>query len=202
MPHISGSGSGNHAPLCNTASNRSSCTESASSGARLPVSPRGAELAGRLLGNHAVEDQLHPVCPPQVQVVADNLPEKLTSQQRPVEDLCQARTSICQIDSAPVSSKPPDLATVAAAVSASAISGTPHRCLPVPGQRRSDAAFPARHTTGNRRRKRCVVLRRSAANRSGGQSARGEAVAGIAALYQQWGSDLRATRRPRRAESW
>jgi hypothetical protein len=47
------------------------------------------EFSGRLLGHHPVEDQLHPVRPAQIQIVADNLFEELASAQRPVEDLRQ-----------------------------------------------------------------------------------------------------------------
>jgi hypothetical protein len=45
------------------------------------------ELAWRLLGHYPVEDQLHPVRPAQIQVVADDLFEELASAQRPVEYL-------------------------------------------------------------------------------------------------------------------
>src|ERR1700686_845718 len=50
----------------------------------------GPKLAGRLLRHHTIEDQLHPVRPPQIQVVANNFFEKLTPTQGTVEDLRQA----------------------------------------------------------------------------------------------------------------
>jgi len=43
------------------------------------------ELARRLLRHDAAEDQLDPVRPPEVQVVADDLFEELPPAQRPVE---------------------------------------------------------------------------------------------------------------------
>src|SRR5438270_10405091 len=48
-----------------------------------------AELPWGLLGHDPVEDQLHPVRPAQVQIVADDLFEELASAQASVEDLRQ-----------------------------------------------------------------------------------------------------------------
>jgi len=56
-----------------------------------------AVLARRLLGYHAVEDQLHAIGPAEVQIVANDLFEELAPAQRPVEDYVKL-TSICQID--------------------------------------------------------------------------------------------------------
>jgi hypothetical protein len=47
------------------------------------------KLAGRFLRYHTVEDQLHPVGPPQVQIVTNDFFEKLTPAQRAIEDLRQ-----------------------------------------------------------------------------------------------------------------
>ena len=49
-----------------------------------------AELPRRLLGHHPVEDQLHPVRSPQIQIVPNDFLEELAPPQRPVEDLRQA----------------------------------------------------------------------------------------------------------------
>ena len=49
-----------------------------------------AKLAGRFLRHHPIEDQLYPVRPPQIQIVADDLFEELTPTQGTVEDLRQA----------------------------------------------------------------------------------------------------------------
>jgi hypothetical protein len=48
------------------------------------------EFAGGLLRHHPIENQLHPIRPPQIQIVANNLFEKLAPAQGTIEDLSQA----------------------------------------------------------------------------------------------------------------
>ncbi|MBZ5585196.1 MAG: hypothetical protein LAQ30_23915 [Acidobacteriia bacterium] len=58
-----------------------------------------AKLAGELLGHHAVKNQLHPVGPSQVQVVANDLLEE-SRPRSGRSKICARLTSICQMDSA------------------------------------------------------------------------------------------------------
>ena len=48
------------------------------------------KLPGRLLGDNTVKDQLHPIWPTQIQIVANDFFKELPASQGPVEDLRQA----------------------------------------------------------------------------------------------------------------
>ncbi len=58
----------------------------------------GPKLAGSFLRHHPIEDQLHPVRPPQIQVVAYDFFEELTPAQGTVEDLRQADLRLPEMD--------------------------------------------------------------------------------------------------------